>query len=543
MLVPRMSTAQRTAISSPATGLLVFDTSNNSFWFYNGTAWTDLSASGSSDHITDADNDTRVQVNKGDVDDDIIRFDLGGTEYFRMNKWRLETVNPGFNTAIGQDALSSVTSGTQNVGLGLAALLSNTSGLNNAAVGFYSLLANSSGSDNAAFGSSVLSENSVGNRNTGVGSNALISNTTGSSNVGVGNKALLLNTTGSKNTAVGDSAGVSSNNLTNATAIGANAVASQDSSLVLGNAANVGIGTSAPDEKLHVVGNIKMIDGKEGFGKVLVSDSSGTAGWNKLEPSGWALDADTLYSSADSTLTIKNGQTGIGTSSPHSSAKLDISSTTQGFLPPRMKEAERNAIPTPVAGLIVWCTDCGGTGELQVHSGSAWTNMMGGPADTAIYIGEYYQGGVIFYLDGNGGGLICSVSDLAGGAFLLWWNGDFITIGTTATAVGTGQANTTAIINAQGAGNYAATVCDNYTVGSYSDWFLPSKDELNEMYINKATIDSAAIANGGSSVSNKYFWSSSEYSWYSAWKHYFPDNNQANNVKSSGAKIRAVRAF
>jgi len=44
MLVPRMTTAQRTIIASPAAGLLVFDTDNNSFWFYNGVAWNDLSA-------------------------------------------------------------------------------------------------------------------------------------------------------------------------------------------------------------------------------------------------------------------------------------------------------------------------------------------------------------------------------------------------------------------------------------------------------------------------------------------------------------------
>src|SRR3546814_2715503 len=46
MLVPRMTSAQRSAISSPATGLLVYDTDVNSFWFYNGTAWTNISAGG-----------------------------------------------------------------------------------------------------------------------------------------------------------------------------------------------------------------------------------------------------------------------------------------------------------------------------------------------------------------------------------------------------------------------------------------------------------------------------------------------------------------
>src|SRR6185369_12630766 len=46
MLIPRMSSSQRTSISSPATGLMVFDTDTNTFWYYNGTAWANLSGTG-----------------------------------------------------------------------------------------------------------------------------------------------------------------------------------------------------------------------------------------------------------------------------------------------------------------------------------------------------------------------------------------------------------------------------------------------------------------------------------------------------------------
>src|SRR5437773_1228996 len=46
LLIPRMSSSQRTAISSPATGLMVFDTDTNTFWYFNGTAWTNLSGAG-----------------------------------------------------------------------------------------------------------------------------------------------------------------------------------------------------------------------------------------------------------------------------------------------------------------------------------------------------------------------------------------------------------------------------------------------------------------------------------------------------------------
>ena len=66
---------------------------------------------------------------------------------------------------------------------------------------------------------------------------------------------------------------------------------------------------------------------------------------------------------------------GIGTNSPNASAVLDASSTTQGFLPPRMTYAQRNAIVSPAAGLIVYCTDCGGgVGELNYFNGTNWVS-------------------------------------------------------------------------------------------------------------------------------------------------------------------------
>ena len=73
-------------------------------------------------------------------------------------------------------------------------------------------------------------------------------------------------------------------------------------------------------------------------------------------------------------------QVGIGTATPHASAALDITSTTQGFLAPRMTEAQRNAISTPAAGIMVYCTDCGANGEPQYYNGTSWVNMVGGAA-------------------------------------------------------------------------------------------------------------------------------------------------------------------
>lgn len=75
-----------------------------------------------------------------------------------------------------------------------------------------------------------------------------------------------------------------------------------------------------------------------------------------------------------------NAQVGIGvtTANMAASAMLDVSSTTKGFLPPRMTYAQRNAIVTPGAGLIVYCTDCGSNGgEAEFYNGTVWVSMFG----------------------------------------------------------------------------------------------------------------------------------------------------------------------
>jgi uncharacterized protein (TIGR02145 family) len=85
--------------------------------------------------------------------------------------------------------------------------------------------------------------------------------------------------------------------------------------------------------------------------------------------------------------TSSNAQVGIGvsTANRNPSAQLEVFSTTKGFLPPRMTEAQRNLIPvtSSSAGLIVYCTNCGANGEMQYYNGSSWTNMIGAAAAAA----------------------------------------------------------------------------------------------------------------------------------------------------------------
>ncbi len=107
------------------------------------------------------------------------------------------------NTAIGQAALFSNTTGALNTANGYASLYYNTTGDNNTATGYQSLLSNTTGSHNTATGYRALHANTTGNRNTANGYGALYSNTTASDNVAVGYRTLYNNTTGSNNTGCG----------------------------------------------------------------------------------------------------------------------------------------------------------------------------------------------------------------------------------------------------------------------------------------------------------------------------------------------------
>ena len=251
---------------------------------------------------------------------------------------------------------------------------------------------------------------------------------------------------------------------------------------------------------------------------------------------------------------LSYAQVGVNTNNPHASAALDITSTTGGLLVPRMTAAERDEITSATQGLIIFCTDCAsGEGELQVKLTSSWKKMDGGDVnDPPPQVGDFYGGGVVFYIFESGDtgyvvgethGLIAAVENQSSG--IQWYNGSNVVTGATAIAVGMGSANTDAIIDLQGATvtSYAAGLARAYNGGGFSDWFLPSKNELNKMWSNKTTINTTATANGGSNFSNDFYWSSTEYGIGFAWEQGFSIGNQTNYYKSFLNYVRAVRAF
>ena len=138
----------------------------------------------------------------------------------------LETLTDGpFNTAIGAGTLLANTAG-ENTATGAGALLSNTSGFQNTANGAFALFSNTTGSQNTAVGDRTLENNTQGIMNTACGAEALINNTFGIINTAVGFDALFFNTEGDNNTAVGEEALESNTGGSLNTALGGSALRS-----------------------------------------------------------------------------------------------------------------------------------------------------------------------------------------------------------------------------------------------------------------------------------------------------------------------------
>ncbi len=339
-------------------------------------------------------------------------------------------------------------------------------------------------------------------------------------------------------------------------------------------------------------------------------------------------------------------QVGIGTSSPHASAVLEIQSDKGGLLIPRMTISQFLAIENPAAGLMVFLTNYNGGTIIYVKQDGSWevqsSSSVGIPASptlvtavaenqqatisftapsndggvpitsyTAISspgnitgtlnqetsgsitvtgltndtdytftviannafgssqasntsdtvrplyeVGDYVYGGVVFYVASTDENLdsdtalerylICSVDKQSSQNGIRWHNGSNIVTSAQYSDIDKGALNTDLIISAQGATEttYAAGLARAYQGGGYTDWFLPSINELSEMHAKRNEINATSTLNGGANFTAAFYWSSTEKDVDEAYYMNFNPGGggSGDKGKNFGLSVRAIRA-
>lgn len=161
------------------------------------------------------------------------------------------------------------------------------------------------------------------------------------------------------------------------------------------------------------------------------------------------------------------------------------------------------------------------------------------------YIGELFEGGIIYHLwkDTNGveHGLIVSLDDLGTSI----WGDDNVLVGSQ--SPWNGSANSNSIISATN--QSAASICANYNGGGFTDWYLPSLNELNLLWANLFNINMSIESNSGDIIQAALLlWSSNEVNANLAWPFYtltgsIFDTNLFPITKTQQYNVRAVRKF
>lgn len=367
--------------------------------------------------------------------------------------------------------------------------------LSNAFYGFLSGNANTLGSENSAFGTGALSNNTTGSTNSASGTHSLFNNTSGSGNTADGFNALYYNTKGIINTATGGNALAYNTTGNRNTAGGGSALAA------------------------NTTGSFNTAYGQGALITNTIGDNNTAIGH----------DADV------STSALTNA-TAIGYN-----AIVNLSNTMQ-LGNPSVTDVKTSG--TLTAGAVTYLNTVGTSGQVLTTNGSgatSWTTPTTTGSGCNHFVGEIYGGGQVFYVyDGGCHGLILANSY----SEVPWWTSAPRYTGTTGDGVNAGAMNTALIVAAQytdnpATGNFAAKVCADLSVTmggvTYGDWYLPSKVELNLLYMSSPPL---------APFSQQWqYWSSTETSATDANNQLFSNGVQQSNAKSYTGIARAIRSF
>ncbi len=468
------------------------------------------------------------------------------------------------NTAVGTKSLYASTTGSRNTALGDSTMLKNTTGSYNTATGYLSLSSNTTGEFNSAYGSYSMEKNTTGNENIAFGGEAFRNNTTGSFNVAVGTGTLGSNTTGGENTAIGRRAMNDNHTGTFNTAIGqaalyanktgSNNTAMGRTSLVYNTVGEFNTAIGATSITNNTTGSSNTGIGYNVLGANTTGNQNTAVGYNAGAKStngnknifiGYEAGNNFNFSSVSNKLVIDNSNRPdplmVG---DFSSRKLILNGDPASMATLEIKNGD-TYISNPNKGIILTSPN-GSCWRVTVdNAGALIRTSVACPSSLNPKLGDVYQGGIVFYIDSTGEhGLVAAATDQSAGG--TGWGCSCTLISGLDSAFGSGSTNTAEIVRQCANAGIAAKECFDLVLNGYSDWYLPSKLELDLMY-TKLKLNGL-----GNFLTNMPYWSSTPASYGScgatggAWtKNFGTGANIAdarNGYAGTGA-VRAIRSF
>jgi hypothetical protein len=437
----------------------------------------------------------------------------------------LKSLTTGWgSTAVGFDVLTENTTGLFNTGMGYIAMNNMTTGQYNTGIGAWALQGNISGESNSSLGMFSFTFNTDGNYNTSLGAYTGYQNVHGSGNVFIGYQAGYYET-GSNKLHIANS--------------------NYSLPLIYGDfsTSKIGLGTISPSKNLTVKGTVQIeTPGTWAPGATarLYLGEDDNIWVEHIHSTGLNLNTADLWNitfrdGTDENMRIDgNGNVGIGTSAPQYRVDVVGDINFSGVL-------RKNGTPITFNG-----------SETKVQAGSGIAvSGTGTVADPYIvstpskhYVGELYGGGIVFYVDQTGQhGLIASLADLSSAAYVGLYGVNI----PNCSSRWDGAANTSAIMTAGAGAGSPAGLCDSYSAGGFTDWYLPSIDELSQIYQSIYVINKTLDQDGNPASAGIYpstYVSSTQGTNITMWGFMFQTGDLWDNCDRGYSQyVRAIRAF